>query len=64
MRLNLDQLAEHLVINRTYVRDHLVKRPDFPRPLELSRKLRYWVADEVDEWLLKQRSTPAGRPRA
>jgi|SanBayMetagenome_1026888.scaffolds.fasta_scaffold15887_2 predicted DNA-binding transcriptional regulator AlpA len=63
-RLNLDQLAQHLAIDRRYVRDNLVKRPDFPRPLVLSRYLRYWLADEVEDWMLRQRERAAGRPRS
>lgn len=62
-RLNLDQLSQHLSIDRRYVRDNLVKRSDFPKPLVLSRYLRYWLADEVDAWLLRQRERSAGRPR-
>lgn len=63
-RLNLDQLAQHLSIDRRYVRDNLVKRPDFPKPLVLSRYLRYWLSEEVDAWMLRQRAREAGRPRA
>lgn len=63
-RLNLDQLSQHLAIDRRYVRDNIVKRPDFPKPLVLSRYLRYWLADEVEDWLLRQRERSAGRPRA
>lgn len=64
MNLDLDGLAEHLQVPRRYVRDNLVKRSDFPRPLVVSRYLRFWVKAEVDTWLLKQRQKANGRPRA
>ena len=63
MRLDLDQLAVHMNVPRKYVRDNLVKRSDFPRPLVLSRYVRFWIREEVESWLMKQRVAKTGRPR-
>lgn len=64
MRLDLDQLALQVNLPRKYVRDNLVKRPGFPRPLVLSRFVRFWLRDEVEAWMLKQRAPVLGRPRS
>jgi predicted DNA-binding transcriptional regulator AlpA len=41
-------------LNREYVTDHIVKKPDFPQPaLNLSNKTRRWRRDEVEAWRRK-----------
>lgn len=41
-------------LNREYVTDHIVKKPDFPNPaLNLSNKQRRWRRVEVEEWRRK-----------
>ena len=41
--LTLDEISTMVKLSRTYVRDKLVKRADFPRPcVSLSQKLRRW----------------------
>lgn len=63
MKLNLDQLSEVLGINRRYCRDNLAKRPDFPKPFVVSRFLRFWDLEEVQQWFEEQRRGAVGRPR-
>jgi len=50
--LTLDEICSMVKLSRTYVRDKLVKRADFPRPcVSLSQKLRRWKKDDVDQWV-------------
>jgi hypothetical protein len=50
--INIDHIAAKLNQRREYVRDRLVKRPDFPRPaLVLSQKVKQWDAAEFEKWL-------------
>lgn len=45
---------------REYVRDRIVKRPDFPRPAVcLSQKFRRWNAEDVRQWLTKNQESMA-----
>ena len=49
--LTLDDIAEMVSAPRPYVRDVLVKRPEFPKPcIALSQKTRRWDRAEVDAW--------------
>lgn len=55
--LTLDEICSMVKLSRTYVRDKLVKRADFPRPcVSLSQKLRRWSKDDVDSWLTKSQA--------
>ncbi len=50
--LTIDDICQMVKLSRPYVRDKLVKRPDFPRPsLSLSQKSRRWDKSAVDSWL-------------
>lgn len=50
--LTLDEICTMVKLSRTYVRDKLVKRADFPRPcLSLSQKSRRWDKAHVDSWI-------------
>jgi len=52
--LSLDDIAALIAVPRPFVRDVLVKRPEFPRPcIALSQKTRRWDKAEVDQWLVK-----------
>lgn len=54
--INIDDIAERVGESREYVRDKLVRRPDFPRPaLVLSQKVKKWSTDDIERWLRKQR---------
>lgn len=54
--LSIDDIAERIGENRRYVREQLIKRPDFPRPaLVLSQRIRKWLAPDVERWLEEQR---------
>jgi len=47
-----DEIAELLKLSKRYVRDKLVKSPDFPRPaVFLSQKNRRWDAQDVSKWI-------------
>lgn len=51
MRWNIRDIAEHLRLSVTYVRNTVVHRPDFPRPVvQTSRKHRLWAAEDVRKW--------------
>jgi predicted DNA-binding transcriptional regulator AlpA len=55
--LNYDDIAARIGESRSYVRDTLVRRADFPRPaLALSQKIRKWAASDVEAWLDKQKA--------
>jgi len=55
--LTIDDICQMVKLSRTYVRDKLVKRGDFPRPsLSLSQKSRRWDKAEIDNWLSKSQS--------
>lgn len=61
-RVNTAGIAELLGLDREYVTDRVVKRPDFPAPvLALSRKTRLWLRAEVQEWADAQAIRAAGR---
>ena len=50
------QIAEILGMTPVYVRDKLVKRPDFPRPaLSLSQKMRMWDQRDLEAWVNSKR---------
>ena len=50
--LTLDEICTMVKLSRTYVRDKLVKRADFPRPcLSLSQKSRRWSKPSVEHWI-------------
>ena len=54
--LTVDDIATRVGESREYVRDKVVKRPDFPRPtLVLSQKVRKWAASDFDKWMEKQK---------
>lgn len=58
--LTIDDMSVTLNLSREYVRDRLVKRPDFPRPkLSLSQKCRRWCRDDFNAWLKKESKTQA-----
>lgn len=53
--IGITEISLTLNVSHAYVRDRLVKRPDFPRPaLSLSQKCRRWSKDAFDDWLHKQ----------
>ena len=55
-------IATALGLNREYVADRLVHRPDFPRPaLVLSRKTRRWLRADFERWVQEQAIRAAGR---
>lgn len=55
--LTLDEICGMVKLSRTYVRDKLVKRADFPRPcLSLSQKSRRWSKESVDLWVAQSQT--------
>ena len=49
------EIARLLGMRREYVRDRLVKRPDFPTPsIVLSQKIRRWSETAVRQWIESQ----------
>jgi len=58
--LTIDDICAIVKLSRSYVRDKLVKRGDFPRPsLSLSQKSRRWNKADVDSWLTKSQANLA-----
>lgn len=48
-------IAAMICLQRQYVRDEVVKRPDFPAPaLRLSRKTVRWELADVQAWIRAQ----------
>jgi predicted DNA-binding transcriptional regulator AlpA len=55
--LTIDDITAMVQMRREYVRDKLVKRPDFPRPaFALSQKSKRWSSDDIRGWLERQHS--------
>lgn len=53
-RLDTAGIAALLGVTREHATDRITKRPDFPKPyINVSRRLRFWRASEVQAWLLK-----------
>jgi predicted DNA-binding transcriptional regulator AlpA len=53
--ISITQIAEILNMSQAYVRDRVVRRPDFPRPsLVLSQKTKRWARDDVEAWVRAQ----------
>lgn len=53
-RLDTADIAAMLGVTRVHVTDRITKRPDFPKPfINVSRRLRYWRASEVQAWMQK-----------
>lgn len=56
--LTIDDIAAKVKLRREYVRDKLVKHPNFPRPtFALSQKNRRWSSADVDGWIESQRDS-------
>lgn len=54
-RLDTADIAAMLGVTRVHVTDRITKRPDFPKPfINVSRRLRYWRASEVQAWMMKK----------
>ncbi len=50
--LGTAEIAQALGLQREYVTDRLVKRPDFPPPaIRLSRKTVRWERAKVEAWI-------------
>lgn len=50
--LTTQQIADRLDLERKYVTDKVVKRPEFPKPaIKLSQKTRKWLRDDFEHWL-------------
>lgn len=57
-KLDVPDIAADLGLNRKYVADVVVHRPDFPRPVvRLSRKTRRWSREEYERWKQANRPT-------
>lgn len=54
--MTIDDIAARIGMRRQYVRDTVVKRPDFPPPaIRLSAQMRQWAIEDVEAWFAKQR---------
>lgn len=55
MLIDLDEMATQIGMSRKFVRDRVVKRPDFPPPaMALSQKTRRWDSYAFEAWVAKQ----------
>lgn len=53
--IGIQDISMVLNVSHAYVRDRIVKRPDFPRPsIALSQKCRRWSRDAFEDWVRKQ----------
>lgn len=53
-RLDTAGIAALLGVTREHVTDRITKRLDFPKPfINVSRRLRFWRASEVQAWMQK-----------
>lgn len=62
MLLTADDLARLLGLHPVYVRDVISKRKGFPDAIRIGKALR-WKADEIEDWIDKQRVSPTVRAR-
>lgn len=60
MLLTADELAARFGMHPVYVRDVLSKRKGFPDAIRIGKSLR-WRADEIDDWIDRQRVSPTAR---
>lgn len=52
--IDITEIAELLKVRREYVRDRVVRRPDFPPPaLTLSQRVRRWRREDVEAWAMR-----------
>ena len=53
--IDIKAIAQALGVKQTYVRDRLVKRPDFPRPhIATSQRFKRWTRESLDRWIAAQ----------
>ena len=53
--IGTEDISARLNLGHAYVRDRVVKHPDFPRPkLALSQKCRRWSREDFEDWLSRQ----------
>lgn len=53
--MTLDDIADLIGLPRPYVRDKLVKNPEFPPPaIRLSQRIRKWDRSSVRAWMDRQ----------
>lgn len=53
--IDTGEIANITGSKREYVRDVIVKRPDFPKPcLALSQKMKRWKRGDVQQWIETQ----------
>ncbi len=49
--IDITEIAELLKVRREYVRDRVVRLPDFPAPaVTLSQRVRRWRREDVEAW--------------
>jgi predicted DNA-binding transcriptional regulator AlpA len=53
--ITADDIAQTLHLAVRTVREKVVRRPDFPRPIAVGGAKR-WIRNEVHQWILKQRT--------
>lgn len=52
--IDITEIAEILKVRREYVRDRVVRRPDFPAPaITLSQRVRRWRREDVEAWAMR-----------
>ena len=52
--IDITEIADILKVRREYVRDRVVRRPDFPAPaLTLSQRVRRWRREDVEAWAMR-----------
>lgn len=53
-RWPVQKVAEFLGVSPKHARDAITKKPDFPAPVvNVSRRTRFWDADDVKRWAAK-----------
>lgn len=54
------KISELLCVKKEYFRDHISKRPDFPKPcLVLNQKLKRWRACDIQDFIDKKQAEMA-----
>ena len=53
--VRISELAQILSVSRSTIYRWLQEKSEFPKPVQLSKRIIAWKMEEIDEWLSKKR---------
>ena len=51
--VRISELAQILSVSRSTIYRWLQEKSEFPKPVQLSKRIIAWKLEEIDEWLSK-----------